>query len=349
MTGAVSASMPPATRRVVTFGELLLRLASPGTERLFQTPTLRAWWGGAEANVAVGLASLGTPVTHVSRVPANVPGDAAVRALRAEGVDVSQVARGGDRLGLYYFEAGAGARPLHVTYDRAGSSFATLEASTFDWDVILDGASWFHVSGITPALGDGPRHATSGALAAARARGIPCSIDLNFRPALWSGRDPRPIITPIVEGVDLLIGNPGAIEAMLGVVTAGEAPESPEAVEATARTLMARFGAGQALITQRTTISASVHAWQVHGLEHATAAFRTGDRHLLQLVDRVGGGDSFVAGFLHARLAGRSFGDAIDFGLAASILKCTIPGDANRVSVAEIDTCRLNLSRSSST
>jgi 2-dehydro-3-deoxygluconokinase len=328
---------------VVTFGELLLRLAAPGTERLFQSPSLRTWWGGAEANVAAGLASLGTAVAHVSRVPANPPGEAAVRALRAEGVDVGHIARGGERLGLYYFEGGVGNRPLQVTYDRAHSAFATLDPLAYDWASILHGASWFHVSGITPALGEGPRRAAQEALAAARGMGVPTSIDLNFRPALWAGRDPVPVMAPLVEGVDLLIGNPGAIAAMLGVVTAGVAPEPVEAVETTARTLMERFGVQQVIITQRTVLSSAVHGWQVHGLEHKSADFLSSGVHRLQLVDRVGGGDSFVAAFLHTRLTGRPFHEALDFGLAASILKCTIPGDANRVSEAEIDACRVTL------
>ncbi|MEY4534562.1 MAG: hypothetical protein RLZZ246_880, partial [Planctomycetota bacterium] len=175
----------------VTFGEVLLRLSAAGPERLFQSPELRTWWGGAEANVAMSLGMLGVPVRHVTCVPENALGDAAVRALTTEGVDTRDVRRGGSRLGLYFLEAGAGPRPLQVTYDRAHSAFATLDPAQFDWKTILADAAWFHVSGITPALGDGPLRATAEALAMANRLGVRTSFDLNFRPALWQGRDPR--------------------------------------------------------------------------------------------------------------------------------------------------------------
>jgi 2-dehydro-3-deoxygluconokinase len=176
----------------VTFGEVLLRLSPDRPqERLFQSPALRSYFGGAEANVAAGLAALGVPADHVTRLPANALGDAAMAALRAAGVGVTHVARGGDRLGLYFVESGADLRPLRTVYDRAGSAFALVEPAHLDWHAALAGAAWFHVTGINPALGAGPLRAMTAGLDAARALGVRVSIDLNWRPALWTGRDPR--------------------------------------------------------------------------------------------------------------------------------------------------------------
>lgn len=322
---------------VVTFGEVLLRLSPPGQERLFQTPQLRTFFGGSEANVAAGLAHLGTRASHVTRVPANPMGDAALRALTAEGVDVRRAVRGGTRLGLYFVESGADLRPLRVVYDRAGSAFAELEPGHVDWDAALRGASWFHVSGITPALGAGPCAAVHAALAAARANAVPVSLDLNYRPALWTGRDPRPVLEPIAAQADLLVANPGAIQLMLGIATEGTAPEAPDALRATAETVHARFGCRQVAITQRETISAGEHGWRAHFWDAASDAFHSAPRYQVRLVDRVGGGDSFVAGLLHALGEDRSHDEAVRFATAASALKLTIPGDINRVTAGEVE------------
>ena len=327
-----------AASRVVTFGEVLLRLSPPHPhERLFQSPTLRTWFGGSEANVAAGLAQLGTAVDHVTRVPAHAVGDAALAALRAEGVSVRHVARGGTRLGAYFVESGADVRPLRTVYDRAGSGFAELEPGHLDWDTALAGASWFHVSGIVPALGDGPARTLTAALDAARAHGVPVSVDLNWRPALWQGRDPRPLIEPLASAARLLIANPGAIEIMLGERTEGTAPEPPDALRDTAARLCARFGCAEIALTQRDVRSAHAHAWTAHLYDGATGALASAPWYDVQVVDRVGGGDSFVAALLHARFAGRAPADAVRFAAAASALKLTIPGDFNRVTVDEID------------
>ncbi|GJG89201.1 2-dehydro-3-deoxygluconokinase [Gemmatimonadetes bacterium T265] len=323
---------------VVTFGEVLLRLSPPHPhERLFQSPTLRTWFGGSEANVAAGLARLGTAVEHVTRVPAHAVGDAALAALRAEGVGVRHVARGGTRLGAYFVESGADLRPLHTVYDRAGSAFAELEPAHLDWDAALRGVEWFHVSGIVPALGDGPRRTLGAALDAARARGIPVSVDLNWRPALWNGRDPRPTIERLAASAHLLIANPGAVDIMLGEPTAGTAPEPPDALRDTAARLCARFGCADVALTQRDVRSAHAHAWTAHLYEGATGTLHSAPRYEMHVVDRVGGGDSFVAALLHARLAGRPPADAVRFAAAAGALKLTIPGDFNRVSAEEVD------------
>ncbi len=328
----------PAAPCVVTFGEVLLRLSPPHPhERLFQSPALRTWFGGSEANVAAGLAQLGTAVEHVTRVPAHAVGDAALAALRAEGVGVRHVARGGPRLGAYFVESGADLRPLRTVYDRAGSAFAELEPGHLDWDAALGGAAWFHVSGIVLALGDGPRRVLGEALAAARAHGVPVSVDLNWRPALWQERDPRPLVEPLAAAADLLIANPGAIAVMLGEPTAGAAPEPPAALRDTAARLCRRFGCREVALTQRDVRSAHAHAWTAHLYEGATGALHSADRYDVQVVDRVGGGDSFVAALLHARLAGRPAAEAVRFAAAAGALKLTIPGDFNRVTADEVD------------
>src|SRR5205814_8362941 len=192
---------PPARRgtgvsgpRAVTFGELMLRLSPPGPERLFQSPELRTGFGGCEANVAVGLAHLGVPADYVTRLPDNAIGDAALRALAGEGVGTAWIARGPERMGIYFVEPGADIGANRVVYDRAGSAFAAITADTIDWTRALTGAAWLHGSGITPALGEGPRTALAAAIRAARAAGASVSVDLNYRPALWPGRDPRAVI-----------------------------------------------------------------------------------------------------------------------------------------------------------
>lgn len=324
--------------RVVTLGEVLLRLSPPHPhERLFQSPALRTYFGGAEANVAAGLAQLGVPVEHVTRLPANALGDAAFAALRAEGVGVAHAARGGERMGLYFVEGGADLRPLRVVYDRAGSGFSEIEPAHVDWDAVMRGAGWFHVSGITPVLGAGPARALDAALDAARAHQVPVGVDLNWRPALWRGRDPKPVLQPIAGRADLLVANPGAIDVMLGIPTAGRIPEPPDALRETARRVHERFGCRAVALTQREIVSAGEHAWQAHLWSAADGVLHSAPRYTVRVVDRVGGGDSFVAALLYARLAGRSPADAVRFATAASALKLTIPGDQNRVSAAEVD------------
>ncbi|WP_331050206.1 sugar kinase [Gemmatimonas sp.] len=323
--------------RVVTFGEVLLRLSPPGNERLFQTPQLRTWWGGAEANVSCGVASLGGHATHVTMLPDNVIGEGALRALRAEGVDTSQVRRAAGRMGAYYLESGADVRALSVVYDRADSAFARQRGDEFDWSSILQDAAWLHCSGVTAALGEGPYWAIERAVDAAAALGVPFSLDLNFRPALWAGRDPKPLMQSLARRASLLIGNPGAIEIMLGISTSGRIPEPASALHATARAIHREYGCARVAITQRDIQSASVHGWQAHLWDSATDALYSAPRVVVQLVDRVGGGDSFAAALLYQLQRGATHAHAVRFATAASALKLTIPGDVNRVSVAEVD------------
>jgi 2-dehydro-3-deoxygluconokinase len=322
---------------VVSFGEVMLRLSPPGVERLLQTPQFRSYFGGAEANVAASLAQLGIRSDLVTRVPDNPIGAAAVSALRAEGVGTDAIVRGGDRLGIYFVESGSDIRPLRVVYDRAQSAFATSAATAFDWTKILAGATWFHVSGITPALGAGPAAAALEAVHAAKAMGIGVSLDLNYRVALWTGRDPVPVIRPFASACDLLIGNTGAVTAMVGIGDAGDAPVAPEVAEATARELHATFGCARVALTRRETVSASEHGWSASLLHGATGTYHRSKAQHVAVTDRVGGGDAFAAGLLYALLTGRADAEALAFGTAAGALKLTIPGDFNRATVAEID------------
>lgn len=323
-------------KRIVCFGEMLMRLSPPGDERLLQSHQLTTSFGGSEVNTAIGLAQFGLRPEIVTYLPANAIGDAALRTLRAEGVDVTHVRRGGGRMGLYFVERGADVRALSTVYDRAGSSFAEIDGGEIDWDALLDGADWLHVSGITPALGDGPWCATQHAFNAARRLKVGTSLDLNWRPALWGQRDPQRVIPEFAEKADLLIGNPGAIEVMLGVKTEGTMPETPDALRDTARRLKQEFGCARVAITQREVHSASEHGWRAFLYDSADDTLHASRAHRVRVVDRVGGGDSFAAGLLWALFEGKPAAQAVEFASAASALKLTIPGDFNRVSVAEV-------------
>lgn len=318
-----------APDRVVCFGELLLRLSPPGSERFFQTPQFRTWFGGSEANVAVGLVHLGTPSEYVTCLPPNAIGDAALAALRAEGVKTGHIARGGNRLGIYFVESGAELRPMRVVYDRAGSAISEMAPDAIAWRDAVEGAAWLHLSGITPALSERAAASTLAARDAARRAGITVSVDLNYRPALWGTRDPRPAVRPVAKGCDTLIGNPGAVKAMLGIE--GSSPR--EIVERVAQEL----GCHRVALTWREVHSASDHGWRTSLFDATTGTLHESRAYRVRVVDRVGGGDSFAAGLIHALLAGRAPEAALEFATAASALKLTIPGDFNRVTAAEVD------------
>lgn len=320
---------------VVCFGELMLRLSPPGDERFLQSPGFRTWFGGSEANVALGLAHLGTPSVMVTALPMNPIGDAALSAIRSEGVETRHIVRSGNRMGIYYVERGADIRPMRVVYDRAHSSFAQITPSSLNWDAILDGASWLHLSGITPSLGDGPAAAALDAARVARARGVKVSLDLNYRPALWTNRDPVPHVRPVAESCDLLVGNAGAVQAMLGL----EMPTGSDEASwhDAARRVHATLGCAMVAFTRRDSSRASVHHWSTVLFDGDANQFHASRAWTVQVVDRVGGGDSFVAGFLHARLLGRTSAQALEFATAASAFKLTIAGDFNRASTAEVD------------
>jgi 2-dehydro-3-deoxygluconokinase len=321
---------------VLTFGELLLRLSPPGDERLLQSASLITSFGGCEANVAVGLAQFGVPSRYVSCVPNNAIGDAARRALRAEGVDIDCMMRRDERLGVYFLERGSGLRGLRTVYDRAHSGFSYTTPVDLRVEAWCADVSWVHSSGIVPALGDGPREAVQELFAVARRRGIRTSLDCNYRPALWRGRDPQPVITSLAPSVDLLIGNPEAFKVMLGVETRGTMPEPPDALLETARALHARWGTSSIAITQRDVQDASTHGWRAWLWQATDDRLHDGGRYTVRVVDRVGGGDAFAAGLLTMLREGAEGAAAIRFATAAGAHKLTVPGDWPRTTRAEI-------------
>jgi 2-dehydro-3-deoxygluconokinase len=327
-------------KKVVAFGELLLRLSPSGYERLFQSPTLNATFGGGEANVAVSLAHFGLDSHFVTRLPANAVGEAAIRALRSEGVNTDSVLRGGERVGIYFAETGASQRASLVVYDRAHSAVSELEPASVRWPDVVRGAAWFHTSGITPALGPGPAECTRAALAAAHELGTPVSVDLNFRRKLWGESEAQRVMRPLVRKVHLVIANEEDLQAVLGVPIAGadvtKGRFDARAYGAAAERVVGEYGVPWVAITLRESISASENGWSALLYQAATKTLYQGPRYVLRLVDRIGGGDSFAAGLIFALLDGQSPERALQFAIAASALKQTIPGDFNRVSVAEV-------------
>jgi len=313
--------------RVVTFGELLLRLSPPGEERLLASPQLVTFFGGAEANVAVALSHLGVPCDYVTRLPENPLGDAALESLRREGVGTQWIARGGERLGLYFVEPGADLRTMRVVYDRSGSAFAQLDPESVDWSAVLADADWFHTTGIAPALGGRPARAVGSGVAAARAARRPVSIDLNYREALWRGRDPRPIIEPLARGADLVIGNATAVRVMLGIDVQGDG---------LAQRIAEHLGCRFVAVTQRESLAARTQAWSAVLYDAGERRLTASRREEVCVVDRVGGGDCFAAALIARLLAGAPPADALAFAAAAGALKLTVPGDFSRASVADV-------------
>lgn len=334
---------------IVTFGEIMLRLSTPGFQRFTQAQSFDASFGGGEANVAVSLAHLGHDARFVSKLPAHEVGQAALNRLRQFGVDTRFVVRGGDRVGIYFLETGASQRPSKVVYDRARSAVSEMDASEVDWDAALDGADWFHWTGITPALGPKPRAAVERACRAARAAGATVSCDLNFRSKLWTTGEAQATMRPLMEHVDVCIANEEDADRSLGVRTAGSGAEAAEGAALDeggyarlAERLKADFGFGAVAITLRESHSASDNGWSAMLLGGAgsaapLAAARRSRVYGVRLVDRVGGGDSFAAGLVHGLLTKADAGEALEFAVAASALKQTIPGDLNLTSAAEVE------------
>jgi 2-dehydro-3-deoxygluconokinase len=327
--------------KTVAFGELLLRLSPLGHERLLQSPSLSATFGGGEANVAISLAHFGIDSHFVTRLPPNAVGDGALRTLRAEGVGVDAVQRGGSRMGIYFVEAGASQRPWRVVYDRAHSAFCELDPSSLRWPELLRGVAWLHTSGITPALGPGPAECTRRALQAARELGVTVSLDFNYRRTLWSESEAREVMRPLARRVDLLIAGEEDLRTLLGIpiVQGSFDPGRPDvrACEAAAARVVAEYGVGQVAITLRESLSAGDNGWSALLYDGPSKTLHRGPRYVVHLVDRIGGGDSFVAGLIFAQLDGRPLDEALRFAVGASALKHTIPGDFNRVSVAEVE------------
>jgi 2-dehydro-3-deoxygluconokinase len=334
-------STPARPARVVSFGEIMLRLSPPGFERLLQSPVLSATFGGGEANVAVSLAQFGLDSHYVTRLPSNAIGDAAVRALRAEGVQTGSVARGGSRMGVYFTEMGASQRASTVLYDRANSAISEMPPDAVNWGQVMAGAAWFHVTGITPALGERAAAATKTAIGAARAAGAKVSVDLNFRKKLWTEAQAQAVMRPLMRDVDVVIANEEDLQSVLGVhvrdadVTSGAL--DVEAYRDAAEAVTGSLGPSLVAITLRESLSASDNGWSAVLWDGASKTLHQSQRYAVRLVDRIGGGDSFAAGLIYGLVTGRAQPDALRFAVAASALKQTIPGDFNRISVAEVD------------
>ncbi len=325
--------------KVVTFGELMLRLAPNGYYRLFQEPELQALFGGGEANVAVSLANFGFESRFVTKLPTHAIGQAAVNSLRYFGVDTGAIVRGGNRVGIYYMEKGASQRGSLCIYDRAHSAIQEARPEEFDWDAILDGADWFHFTGITPALGPNMVQACLDACAVAKARGIKISCDLNYRKKLWTRAEAREAMTKLCRYVDVCISNEEDAKDVFGIeaentdITQGKL--NHDGYRSVAKQLAERFGFEKVAITLRSSISASDNDWA--GMLYDGDACCFSRQYRLHIVDRIGGGDSFGAGLICALLSGKDSQSAIDFAVAASALKHSIEGDFNRVSVDEVE------------
>ncbi len=325
--------------RVVTFGELMLRLAPNGYYRFFQNDELQATFGGGEANVAVSLANFGLESRYVTKLPSHAIGQGAIDSLRYFGVDTSKIVRGGARVGIYFLEKGASQRGSVCIYDRAHSAIAEASIKDFDWDDIFEGADWFHFTGITPALGPNVAEICVDACKAAKARGIKISCDLNYRGKLWTRAQARETMTELAKYVDVCISNEEDAKDVFGI----EAEDTDiyggklnhEAYKSVAKQLKERFNFEKVAITLRTSISASDNDWA--GMLYDGEKYAFSKSYHLHIVDRVGGGDSFGAGLIYSLLSGKTTEDAIEFAVSASALKHSIEGDYNRVSVQEVE------------
>lgn len=322
-------------KQVVTFGEIMMRLAPPLHHRFAQAASLDITYGGGDANVAASLAGLGVPAAHVTCFPANDLGHAAARHFRALGVNLDAAVFAGDRLGLYFLEVGAGMRPSKVVYDRAHSAFARLDPAAFDWDDILQDAGWLHWTGITPAVSAPAAEATRQAVAAARRLGLTVSADVNYRRNLWQyGQPAQAVMAELVAGCDVVVCSESDADDLFGI---RPLPGTDNEFVSVARQVMARFPQiRQVVSTRRTTHSAS-HNGLKGVFYDGQQVLETITYDLNPVVDRIGGGDAFMAGFIYGSLAYETPQQALTFGVAAAALKHTIPGDVNRVTVAEVE------------
>ncbi len=326
-------------KKIVTLGELMLRLSPPGYERFVQADTFQVEYGGGEANVAASLAAFGHDACFLTKLPKHEIGQAAVNFLKRYGVGTDFVARGGDRIGVYYLEKGASVRPSKVIYDRAGSAIAEAVAEDFDFDAIFRDADWFHFTGITPALGEKAARLTKEALTAAKRSGVTVSVDLNYRKKLWSEAQAQACMKPLMEYVDVCIGNEEDAEKVLGFkpgntdVSAGRIERA--GYESIFHQMKDAFGFKYVATTLRESRSASDNGWSA--LIYDGKEFYSSRKYDLHIVDRVGGGDAFAAGLIHGLLdENMNAGEALEFAVAASALKHTIEGDFNPVTPEEV-------------
>ena len=330
-------------KKIVTFGEIMLRLTPQGHRRFSQASTFDVVYGGGESNVAVSLANYGLPATFVTRLPNNDIGDCALMEMRKRGVDTSKIIRGGERLGIYFLEIGAVARGSKVVYDRAHSGMATIEKGMIDWESVFEDAQWFHWTGITPAISQGAADACLEAVQTANKMGITVSTDLNYRKKLWKyGKQPEEVMPALVEGCDVILGNEEDAEKHFGIHPEGVDVTHGETVDAKAyisvcQQLMNRFPkAKKVIITLRGSISASHNSWSGVMYDGQTL-YEAPTYQITDIVDRVGGGDSFMGGLIYGMLHyPNDDQQALNFAVAASCLKHTIYGDANLATVDEV-------------
>ncbi len=331
--------MSSKTKKVVTLGEIMLRLSPKNKDRFVQANSLDVIYGGGEANVAVSLANYGMDAYFVSKVPKHEIGQSAVNALRGMGVNTEYLLRGGDRLGIYFLEHGASMRPSKVIYDRADSAIATAKADEFDFDEIFKDADWFHFSGITPAVSESCAEITKQALIAAKKHNVMVSVDLNYRKKLWTPDEAKACMTELMQYVDVCIGNEEDAEKVLGFkpsgtdVTKGEI--NLDGYKDIFKQMKDKFGFKYVVSTLRESYSASDNGWSA--LIYDGNEFYHSKKYDIRLVDRVGGGDSFSAGLIYGLLEKNTQGEALEFAVGASALKQTIFGDFNLVSVDEVE------------
>ena len=327
--------------KVVTFGEIMMRLNPEGYQMFYQAEKFEASYAGGEANVAVSLANYGIESSFVTKLPDNPLGECARNAVRHFGVDTKDIVWGGKRLGLYFVEKGASQRPSRVVYDRADSSIATAKREDFDWAKIFEGAEWFHFTGITPALGGEMPAVCLDALKYCREHGITVSCDLNYRGKLWTKQEAGRVMAELVPYVDVLIANEADAADVFGIVGEGSDVESgklnKEGYVSVAEQLVERFGVKKVAITLRTSLSAFDNLWAGMLYDAATKQACFSTEYKVHIVDRVGGGDSFGGGLIYALIAGKDTQGAIDFAVAASCLKHSIEHDFNLVKVKDVE------------
>lgn len=326
--------------KVITMGEIMLRLSTPGFQKILQSDSFDVCYGGGEANVAVSLANYGHDAYFVTKVPKNPIGESAVAALRKFNVNCDYVARGGERLGIYFLETGASMRASTVIYDRAHASISEADPTDFDFDAIFEGADWFHFTGITPAISDKAAVLTEEALKVAKRKNITVSVDLNFRKKLWSSEKAQKIMSNLMKYVDVCIGNEEDAEKVLGFkpgktdVTSGELEMS--GYQDIFKQMVDKFQFKYVVSSLRESYSASDNGWSA--CIYDGKEFYHSRKYDIRIVDRVGGGDSFAGGLICGLLDGKSMKDSLEFAVAASALKHTIPGDFNLVSRSDVDT-----------
>jgi 2-dehydro-3-deoxygluconokinase len=330
-------------KKVITYGEIMMRLSTPGFQRIQQARSFDVTYAGGEANVAISLANFGAPVEFVTRLPNNEVGDACINFLRQFGVGTTRIIRGGERLGIYFLETGASQRGSKVIYDRSGSSIATIEPSMLDWKTVLADASWLHISGITPAISKSCADSSIEAARTARSMKVKVSVDLNYRSKLWKwGKSAKEVMTEIVKSADVTVGNEEDAEKVFGIqapgvdVMAGKV--DPLKYKAVAEKLKEQFpNLEKIAITIRGSINASHNTWS--GVLLDGNSFYTAPIYdITHIVDRVGSGDAFAGGLIYGLLKYGNSQKALDFATAAGSLKHSIPGDASVVSVSEVET-----------